>query len=126
MSQFAAANIPVVQMPAATFADLQTTVNITSNCRYHTLVSVLNGKPLPDFTRVSIDTYPSDRLVFQRARCGGTGIPMIRVRPSADAGTEIRNRIKSGAVGQCMQCRNNGRCHCSQDGDHPERLIKLF
>jgi hypothetical protein len=25
-----------------------------------------------------------------------------------------------------MQCRNNGRCHCSQDGDHPERLIKLF
>jgi len=30
MAQFAAANIPVVQMPAATFADLQTTVNITA------------------------------------------------------------------------------------------------
>ena len=30
MAKFAAANIPVVQMPAATFADLQTTVNITA------------------------------------------------------------------------------------------------
>ena len=30
MAQFAAAGIPVVQMPAATFADLQTTVNITA------------------------------------------------------------------------------------------------
>jgi hypothetical protein len=61
---------------------------LASNCRYHILISALNGKPLPDFTRVSIDTYPSDRLVFPRARCGGTGIPMIHVRPSAGAGTE--------------------------------------
>lgn len=30
MAQFAAANIPVVQMPAATFTDLQSTVNITA------------------------------------------------------------------------------------------------
>jgi hypothetical protein len=115
------------EIKGKSFTKLSTILLIlASNCRYHTLISALNGKPLPDFTRVSIDTYLSDRLVLPRARCGGTGIPMIRVRPSAGAGTGIRNRIKSGAVGQCMQCRNNGRCHCSQDGDHPERLIKLF
>ena len=93
--------IQIYEIKCKSFTKLATILLIlASNCRYHIFISALNGKPLPDFTRVLIDTFPSGRLVLPRARCGGTSTPMIRVRPSAGAGTGMRNLIRSGAVGQ--------------------------
>jgi hypothetical protein len=74
--------IQIYGIKGKSFTKLATILLIlASNCRYHILISAINGKPLPDFTRVSIDTYPFDRLVLPRARCAGAGTPMIRVRP---------------------------------------------